>query len=110
MALVPTSSLAAVSVTSITRSTQRTSDNLPPTASTTYKPSSLPTISKTHLNKELHNTTSIQPWIIAVIVLACLAVLGACLAIFWAMRYGRRRKLVYGEKGHLGKKINLECT
>lgn len=44
----------------------------------------------------------IQPWIIAAVVLACLAVLGACLAIFWVMRHSRRRKLVYGEKGHLG--------
>lgn len=45
---------------------------------------------------------TIQPWIIAAVVLACLAVLGACLAIFWVMRHSRKRKLVYGEKGHLG--------
>lgn len=44
----------------------------------------------------------IQPGIIAAIVLACLAVVGACIAVFWVMRHSRKRKLVYGEKGHLG--------
>lgn len=47
-----------------------------------------------------HN--AIQPGIIAAIVLACLAVLAACLAVLWVMRQSRKRKQVYGEKGHLG--------
>jgi hypothetical protein len=39
--------------------------------------------------------------VIAAVVLSCLAVLGACAAIFWVTRNSRRRKLVYGEKGHV---------
>lgn len=46
---------------------------------------------------------TVQPWVIAAVVLACLAVLGACLAIIWIVRHSRKRKLVHGEKGHLGK-------
>lgn len=45
----------------------------------------------------------IQPWIIAAVVLACLAVLGACVSLAWVMHQSRKRKLVYGEKGHVGK-------
>lgn len=55
-------------------------------------------------SKQQHSQDShtLQPGIIAAVVLACFAVLGACIAVFWVMRHSRRRKLVYGEKGHLG--------
>ncbi|KAG2234265.1 hypothetical protein INT48_002855, partial [Thamnidium elegans] len=52
-------------------------------------------------NESKHGQKILDPGIIAAIVLACLAVLGACIAVFWVMRQSRRRKLVYGEKGHL---------
>lgn len=54
-------------------------------------------------NENNHRHKILDPGIIAAIVLASLAVLGACIAVFWVMRQSRRRKLVYGEKGHLGK-------
>lgn len=66
-------------------------------------PSPIPSnIDKSEQNNDQQQNL-LQPGIIAAIILACLAVLGACIAIFWVMRQSRRRrKLVYGEKGHLG--------
>jgi hypothetical protein len=69
------------------------------------QPQTPPNLSNLAANKQdsssqQHNT--IQPGIIAAIVLACLAILGACLAVIWVMRHSGRRKLGYGEKGHLG--------
>jgi hypothetical protein len=107
LALVPISTSSVTSISSTTTASIQTitssrNNTQPTTTIAAYsRPSLLPT---DQLNKELRNTSSIELWIIAVVVLACLAVLGACLAIFWVMRHNRRRKLVYGEKGHLGKR------
>lgn len=68
----------------------------------TPPPSQTPSPSSTSTDNDKEDRTIIQPGIIAAIVLACLAVVGACIAVFWVMRHSRRRKLVYGEKGHLG--------
>lgn len=69
----------------------------------TPPPSQSPSPSNLSTGKDdKEDYTIIQPGIIAAIVLACLAVVGACIAVFWVMRHSRRRKLVYGEKGHLG--------
>ncbi|KAI8981446.1 hypothetical protein BDB01DRAFT_744468, partial [Pilobolus umbonatus] len=52
---------------------------------------------------QIDNLTSyeLQPWVIGVVVVACLSVVGACLAIFCAIGYSRRRKSVHGEKDHI---------
>lgn len=44
----------------------------------------------------------IQPWVIVAVVLASLAVLGACIALVWVMHHSRKKRSIYGEKGHLG--------
>jgi hypothetical protein len=55
------------------------------------------------LNGSNSHKEQVQPWVIAAIVLACLAVLCACLAIGWVTRHNKRRKIggKGGEKGHL---------
>ncbi|CEP12442.1 hypothetical protein [Parasitella parasitica] len=103
MALVPLSTAlpesANVTISStIASMTNSLVPTLPPSESSAVK--SLADDAD-HRNQNGPEAHTIQPWIIAAVVLACLAVLGACLAIFWVMRHSRRRKLVYGEKGHL---------
>ncbi|KAG2223749.1 hypothetical protein INT45_003473 [Circinella minor] len=49
------------------------------------------------------NTTGVlQPWMIVIVAIACIAAVVACLIMIWAIRHVRRRKLVFNEKGHEG--------
>lgn len=82
----------------------------PPTNQIPITPFQSPSSVPPHLSKseqdakqqqQRQDSHTLQPGIIAAVVLACFAVLGACIAVFWVMRHSRRRKLVYGEKGHL---------
>ena len=41
----------------------------------------------------------LQPWLIAVVVICCVAAVAACLAMIWAIRLVRKRKLVGAENG-----------
>jgi hypothetical protein len=79
-------------------------NQIPITPPQPLTPSNLSNLSANKQQQELSHSNTIQPGIIAAVVLACLAVVGAFLAVFWVMRQSRRRKLVYGEKGHLGNK------
>ncbi|KAI7847784.1 hypothetical protein BDC45DRAFT_562090 [Circinella umbellata] len=59
---------------------------------------------------ELNTTGVIQPWMIAIVVLACIVAIVACLIMIWAIRHVRRRKLVFNEKGHEGGGISEPVT
>jgi uncharacterized protein (DUF2062 family) len=72
-----------------------TASNIP----TTTLPEEISTPSIHNSKQTSSDGPTIQPWVIAAVVLACLAVLGACLAIIWVMRQSRKRKLVHGETG-----------
>ncbi|KAG1112345.1 hypothetical protein G6F42_014769 [Rhizopus arrhizus] len=107
-ALVPltTAFPTATNASSISASASMTnnpSSTLSPTSNSVPIPTNVELSAKDVNNKKETGPEAhpIQPWVIAAVVLACLAVLGACVAIFWVMRHSRRRKLVYGEKGHL---------
>lgn len=43
--------------------------------------------------------TGLQPWLIAVVVFSCVAAVAACIAMIWAIRQLRKRKMVGDEKG-----------
>ncbi|KAI8638600.1 hypothetical protein BD408DRAFT_393766 [Parasitella parasitica] len=103
MALVPLSTALSESAnatlsSAIASMTNNLIPTLPPSESSVVK---LSADDEVHRKQAGPEARTIQPWVIAAVVLACLAVLGACLAILWVMRHSRRRKLVYGEKGHL---------
>ncbi|KAI8138214.1 hypothetical protein BJV82DRAFT_717611 [Fennellomyces sp. T-0311] len=40
----------------------------------------------------------LQPWVIAIVAVSCVAALAACIVMIWAVRHVRRRKLVFDEK------------
>ncbi|CDH51105.1 predicted protein [Lichtheimia corymbifera JMRC:FSU:9682] len=43
--------------------------------------------------------TGLQPWLIAVVIISCVAAVAACIAMIWAIRQLRKRKMVGDEKG-----------
>ncbi|KAI9255254.1 hypothetical protein BDA99DRAFT_540166 [Phascolomyces articulosus] len=51
-------------------------------------------------DKSSTNDGTLQPWVIAIVVIAIVAAVIACIVMIWAIRHVRRRKLVYNEKGH----------
>ncbi|KAI7907967.1 uncharacterized protein BX663DRAFT_492583 [Cokeromyces recurvatus] len=90
------------------------------TSSSNPIPPSSPTLTKfsysdntDNLQTNLQNR-AVEPWVITAVVLACLAVIGASIAILWVIRQGRKRKLVNIERGNLNDSNNApdssNCT
>ncbi|KAI8890064.1 hypothetical protein K501DRAFT_169767, partial [Backusella circina FSU 941] len=100
---LPTSSSSASSITSSTHPASLSPSITKPTAipSNTLDINNAKKQQQDQQQSDQQGQHTIQPWVIAAVVLSCLAVLGACATIFWVTRNSRRRKLVYGEKGHV---------
>ncbi|KAF7729328.1 hypothetical protein EC973_004584 [Apophysomyces ossiformis] len=61
----------------------------------------LPAKTEASTNQRVEKRADVQPWVIVVSIISSLILLGSCVAAVWTLRQIRRRKLVYGEKGHL---------